>query len=98
MKSDDGSREGLRELALDFKGMREHNPYLSLLDVFVFASGKGATRIRAEVHDNVERDLGGAAHMFESMVRHSEAVARDARKYGRLAHELEVQASSNPAF
>jgi chromosome partitioning protein len=98
MKSDDGSRKGLRELAMDFKGMRSHNPYLSLLGVFVFASGSGATRIRAEVHANVEQDLGGAAHMFSSMVRHSEAVAKDARKYGRLAHELEAQASNNPTF
>jgi chromosome partitioning protein len=39
MKTDGTSRTGLRELAGDIRAIREHNPYLVLPAVFVFASG-----------------------------------------------------------
>jgi len=96
MKSDNGSRKGLREIARDFSLVRRLNPYLMLLGVFVFASGTSATRIRAQVHANVEKDLDGAAHMFTTVIRHSEAVAVQVRERGLLAHELELQAATGP--
>ncbi|MBX8687820.1 chromosome partitioning protein ParA [Mycobacterium vulneris] len=98
MKTDALSRTGLRELAGDFRAMREHNPYLILLGCFVFASGYGATNIRKETKENVSRDLGqkGDDVMLKSFIRHSEAVGQQVPKYGRLAHELEKEIVNNP--
>lgn len=98
MKTDALSRTGLRELAADFRAMREHNPYLILLGCFVFASGHQAKAIRKETRENVSRDLGQQADdvMLETFIRHSEAVGQQVPKYGRLAHELEKEIVNNP--
>ena len=98
MKTDGTSRAGLRELAGDIRGIREHNPYLVLLAVFVFASGTNATNIRRELTEQVAQDLGQNSDlMLKSFIRQSEAVAKDIIKYGRLAHELEQEIQNNPA-
>jgi chromosome partitioning protein len=97
MRTDGTSRAGLRELASDIRGMREHNPYLMLLAVFVFASGTGASKIRRELSEAVSQDLGhNSGLMLEGFIRQSEAVAQDIIKYGRLAHELEQEIQNNP--
>jgi chromosome partitioning protein len=97
MKSDNMSRTGLRDVAKEIRGMREHNPYLMLLAVFVFASGTGAKNIRKELSEGVSKDLGQSSDLvLKSFVRHSEAVARDVIKFGRLAHELEHEIQNNP--
>lgn len=97
MRTDGTSRAGLRELAGDIRGMREHNPYLMLLAVFVFASGTGAKNIRRELSEAVSQDLGQNSDlMLKSFIRQSEAVAKDIIKYGRLAHELEQEIQNNP--
>jgi cellulose biosynthesis protein BcsQ len=96
MRTDEASRKGLREVARDFRLVRRLNPALTLLGVFVFASSTAATRIRAGLQANVEKDLGGAAPVFATVIRHSEAVAVQARERGCLAHELAVQAASGP--
>ena len=98
MKTDGTSRTGLRELAGDIRGIREqHNPYLVLLAVFVFASGTNAKNIRRELAEQVGQDLGQNSDlMLKSFIRQSEAVAKDIIKYGRLAHELEQEIQNNP--
>ncbi|BBZ15073.1 ParA family protein [Mycobacterium branderi] len=97
MRTDGTSRDGLRELAIDIRAMREHNPYLMLLAVFVFASGTGARNIRRELGEAVSQDLGRNSDlMLKSFIRQSEAVAKDIVKYGRLAHELEQEIQNNP--
>ena len=97
MRTDGTSRAGLRELAGDLRGMREHNPYLVLLAVFVFASGKGSTNIRRELSDAVAQDLGQNSDlMLKGFIRQSEGVAKDIIKFGRLAHELEQEVQHNP--
>lgn len=98
MKTDGTSRAGLRELAGDIRGIREHNPYLVLLAVFVFASGTNARSIRRELTEQVGQDLGNNSElMLKSFIRQSEAVAKDIIKYGLLAHELEQEIVNNPA-
>lgn len=97
MRTDGTSRAGLRELAMDIRGMREHNPYLMLLAVFVFASGTGAKNIRRELGEAVAQDLGQNSDlMLKSFIRQSEGVAKDIIKYGLLAHELEQEIQNNP--
>lgn len=98
MKTDGTSRAGLRELAGDIRGVREHNPYVVLLAVFVFASGTKSTNIRRELSEAVAQDLGEQSDlMLKSFIRQSEAVAKDVIKYGLLAHELEQEIQNNPA-
>jgi chromosome partitioning protein len=97
MRTDGTSRAGLRELAGDIRAIREHNPYLVLLAVFVFASGTKATSIRRELTEQVAQDLGQNNDlMLKSFIRQSEAVAKDIIKFGRLAHELEQEIQNNP--
>jgi chromosome partitioning protein len=99
MRTDAYSRKGLREYASDIRRMREHNPYLMLLAVFVFASGTAAKKIRRETAKNVSDDLGhNDDFLLESFVRHAESVANEMVKYGLLAYELEQEISNNPKF
>ncbi len=100
VKSDPGSiTDGLGDISKEFALVREFsNPDLALLGVLLFASGSNATAIHREVRDEVEEVLGSDQLMFESMVRSSEAVARQARKRGVLLHELEQAAKDNPKF
>jgi chromosome partitioning protein len=97
MKTELMSRIGLREMAVEIRGMREYNPYLTLLGVFAFGSGTGATKVRRQMGEQVAQDLGQNADlMLDSFIRHSEAVASDMTKYGRVAHELEQEIQNNP--
>lgn len=99
VKSDKSSRKkGLRALATDYQAMRTYNPYMTLLGVILFATGVNSTVIRKKVREDVEATLGGAAPIFENVIRHAEAVAVDARERGKLVYELEAAASQNPAF
>ncbi|MGW4806428.1 ParA family protein [Kitasatospora sp. NPDC004272] len=100
VKSDPGSiTDGLGDISKEFALVREFsNPDLALLGVLLFASGSNATAIHREVRAEVEEVLGSDHLMFESMVRSSEAVARQARKRGVLLHELEQAAKDNPKF
>jgi cellulose biosynthesis protein BcsQ len=99
MRTDDYSRAGLRDIAADIRRMREHNPYLMLLAVFVFGSGTGSKKIRREMAKSVSEDLGQSADMLlESFVRHAESVASEMVKYGHLAHELEQEIANNPKY
>jgi chromosome partitioning protein len=99
MRTDGYSRQGLRDIAADIRGMREHNPYLMLLAVFVFGSGTGSKKIRREMAKNVSEDLGQSADLLlDSFVRHAESVANEMVKYGLLAYELEQEIENNPKY
>ncbi|KUJ56908.1 ParA family protein [Streptomyces sp. NPDC003737] len=99
VKSDSAAIEdGLGGIARQFGLVRKQvNPFLELLGIVLFASGATSTAIRRGVIQDVERTIGGAP-MFNSVVRHSEAVARQSRQRGLLAHELEEASVNNPAF
>ncbi|MGW1529761.1 ParA family protein [Streptomyces sp. NPDC002159] len=99
VKSDSAAIEdGLGGIARQFGLVRKQvNPFLELLGIVLFASGASSTAIRRGVIQDVERTIGGAP-MFNSVVRHSEAVARQSRQRGLLVHELEEASVNNPAF
>ncbi|MFF4653584.1 ParA family protein [Streptomyces sp. NPDC001380] len=100
VRSDRASiHDGLGGIARQFALVRKKvNPGLELLGVALFASGSSSRAIRREVRHDVEEVLGAGAPMFEAVVRHSEAVARQSRSRGLLVHELEQAAAANPAF
>jgi len=99
MRTELMSRVGLRELAGEIRKMRKYNEFLSLLGVFAFASGSSATKVRKELSQQVAEDLGARSEvMMKAFIRHSEAVAADMTKYGRVAHELEQEIANNPRF
>ncbi|KRQ23343.1 MULTISPECIES: ParA family protein [unclassified Mycobacteroides] len=97
MKTDGLSRIGLRDIARDIREMREHNPYLMLLAVFVFGSGSGSKKIRRELRKRVSADLGQSGDvLLDEFVRHAETVADQSVMYGLLAHELDAELKNNP--
>jgi chromosome partitioning protein len=97
-KSDSGSLIGMKLVAERFKLAREINPLVGLLGVALFATGTSATAIHAEVRADIAEAFGAESPMFAAIIRHSERTAKDSRKLGRLAHELEVDASHQPAW
>ena len=44
------------------------------------------------------RAFGGSSPRFETTIRHAERTAQDARRLGKLAHELEVEVAAQPAW
>jgi chromosome partitioning protein len=97
-KSDGGGLVGMKLTAERFTVAREINPELGLLGVVLFATGTSARAIHAEVRSEVAAAFGGVSPMFQSVVRHSERVARDCRRLGRLAHELEIDFEAQPGW
>jgi cellulose biosynthesis protein BcsQ len=96
-KSDSGGLVGMRLTAGRFEAAQQINPTISLLGVVLFGTGSGATAIQKELGEEVAAAFGGDSPLFESTIRHSERVARDCRKSGRLAHELELDAETRSA-
>jgi chromosome partitioning protein len=95
-RTDDSSRKGLRRVAQRFRVVYDLNPDLILLGVLLFATNPSAKRIREEVHADIAADLGRAAPVFMTTIRYVEAAARDARKWGKLAYELEQASAAGP--
>lgn len=97
-RSDSGGLIGMKLVAERFSLAREINPRLGLLGVVLFATLSNASAIHAEVRRDVAEAFGGESPMLEGTIRYSETLARQARKRGRLAHELEVDAAAQPAW
>lgn len=97
-RTDSGGLVGMRLVAERFARAREINPALGLLGVVLFGSLSSATAIREEVRADVDAAFGGRSAMLRASIRYSERYAREGRKRGRLAHELEIDAASQPAW
>ncbi|MFD5065644.1 ParA family protein [Streptomyces sp. NPDC058394] len=101
-KSDQASiADGLGGIAKEAGRVRRRvNPHLQLLGVVMFATGSASAQIRRRAQQWIRDELGANAdtYLFESFIRHSEAVGQDARSHGRLVHELEAAAANNPRF
>ncbi|GGO94384.1 hypothetical protein GCM10011584_35290 [Nocardioides phosphati] len=96
-KSDRSSIEGLRVLAEQVVGIREVNPDVDVLGAVLFGMGAAATARRRFAADDVKNVLGSEDLLFNSIIRHAEAAADDAREKGRLIHELaEVVHNAEP--
>lgn len=87
-KSDRASIKGLSVLAEQVVAIREVNPEIDVLGAVLFGMGAAATVRRRFAADDVRNVLGDSALLFESIIRHAEAAADDAREKGRLVFEL----------
>lgn len=99
IKSDASSRKGMAGVAARLEGVLALNPTIDLLGVVLVATGKGSTAIQAEARKQVSALFNSDSDvLFESTVRHSEAVAQAARERGLLVYELEETVKRAPKW
>lgn len=87
-KPDRGSIEGLTSLAGTIGRIGDHNPTLGILGAVLFDVGTTATVVRRNASEDIHAALDGAAPLFDSVIRHAQSAAVEAREKGILAHEL----------
>lgn len=97
-KTDIGGLVGMGLVAERFEKAQRINPYLGLLGSVLFATGTNSTAIHTEARTAIVDAFGGDSPLFSSVIRHAERPALEARKLGKLAHELEIEAASQPAW
>lgn len=97
-KSDVGGLVGMALVAERFTLAQEINPRLGLLGVVLFATGTRSRAIHGEARAAIDSAFGGDSPRFETTVRHAERTAQDARRLGKLAHELEIEVAAQPAW
>ena len=97
-KSDVGGLVGMTLVAERFTLAQEINPRLGLLGVVLFATGSRSSAIQGEARRAIDRAFGGNSPRFETAIRHAERTAQDARRLGKLAHELEIEVAAQPAW
>ena len=97
-KSDVGGLVGMGLVAERFALAQEINPRLGLLGVVLFATGSRSRAIHGEARAAIDGAFGGDSPRFHTTIRHAERTAQDARRLGKLAHELEVEAAAQPAW
>lgn len=96
-KSDRASIKGLSVLAEQVVAIREVNPEIDVLGAVLFGMGSAATVRRRFAAEDVRTVLGDSALLCESIIRHAEAAADDAREKGKLVYELaEVVHNAEP--
>lgn len=94
-KRDLGSLHGLVRVARSFANVRSHeNPDLDVLGVALFDFARQDTRILADTQERLERNLSGAAPVFETVVRNARKASTDMRRDGLLAFEYEEAAAA----
>jgi hypothetical protein len=85
-------------VAQRFTLAQEINPRLGLLGVVLFATGSRSRAIHGEALGAIDGAFGGDSPRFETTIRHAERTAQDARRLGKLAHELEIEVAAQPAW
>jgi len=88
------SIEGLRALAVDMAAARQANPRLELLGALLYDVETGARVIRRNAIEDITKVLGGAAPVFETVIRHALAPVCEAEEKGRLIHEIADEVDS----
>lgn len=88
-QADISSLKGMRLIGDQFQRARHSNPLLQLLGVLLVLVPESGKAIRDDVRSTISRDFGSESPLFNTTIRHALAPARDARKRGLLAHELE---------
>lgn len=97
-KTDAASLAGLAGVAALFRDVADLNPDITLLGVAIMFSSVSATRVRTDVATEIERLFGADDVLFESFVRHSEALAQTVRRDGRLTYEVAETADAQPSY
>ena len=92
------SIEGLRALAAEMAVARQTNPNLELLGALLYDVESSATVIRRNAIDDITAALGGAAPVFNTVVRHALAPVCDSEERGLLIHEIAEQVDKSEPF
>jgi cellulose biosynthesis protein BcsQ len=85
------SIEGLRALAGDIAMVRPTNPDVEVLGSLLYDVELGATVIRRNALEDIQAALGGAAPVFDNVVRHALAPVCESEEKGMLIHEIAEQ-------
>jgi hypothetical protein len=88
----------MRLVAERFVLAQELNPRLGLLGVVLFATGSRSRAVHSEALRAIDEAFGGQSPRFGTTIRHAERTAQDARRLGKLAHELEIEVAAQPAW
>ncbi|MGH2617848.1 MAG: ParA family protein [Thermomicrobiales bacterium] len=97
-RTDLGGLIGMELVAERFERAQQINPALGLLGAVLFGTGTTATAIHKEASDAIAKAFGGTSPLFTAKIRHAERTGVDARRWGKLAHELEAEAAAQPAW
>jgi cellulose biosynthesis protein BcsQ len=97
-RSDLGGLVGIGLVADRFTLAREINNRLGLLGVVLFGTGSRSNVIQAQAGAAIDKAFGGDSPRFRTTIRYAERTAQDARRLGKLAHELEIEAAQQPAW
>lgn len=92
------SIEGLRALAAEMVAARRTNPDLELLGALLYDVETSATVIRRNAVDDIVAALGGAAPVFDTVIRHALAPVCDSEERGLLIHEIAEQVDKAEPF
>ena len=97
---DSGSADGLVHVSERSHAVRSAgaNPALELLGVVMFAFGASEARMRRECRAELSELLGGAAAVFDTVVRDASKAARHTRRHGVIASEYWEAARLAPAW
>lgn len=97
-RTDDSSRKGLVKVARRYADARERGAAVELLGVCLFGVTSAARKVRAEAREDLQRDLGSVAPVFETVIRYAEAAAVESRRRGVAVHELEAAGLDAPRW
>ena len=82
------SIEGLRALATEIGAARKTNTELELLGALLYDVEQNATVIRRNAAEDITAALGGAAPMFQTVIRHALSPVVESEEKGLLIHEV----------
>jgi chromosome partitioning protein len=95
-RSDKASVRGMYRIARLFENVQELNPDLQLLGVAHTQVAVAEKAVRRALRAEVDALFGDDTMLFDAELRHSNALARAVRDYGRLPHELAAIAAEQP--
>lgn len=87
-KSDRASIRGLQKLAQQLTSVRRYNPDMQVLGAVLFGVTSGASNVRKNAIEDLSAVLNEDGVVFDTVIRHVEATAVEARYANKLVHEL----------
>lgn len=90
-KADASSIRGIQRIAERVADARRNGHQIHILGAVLTGVPTAASRVRADAIADITAVLGGTAPLISSVIRSSDAVARECRARGVLAHELAEQ-------
>lgn len=91
-RSDGASLDGITGLVDDIVLMRDFNPALEVYGAVICGVNPSASRIRGDVRNTLEEELG--MHVFDTTIRYAETIAVDCRKRGLVVAEYQTEAAA----